>query len=745
MAYSVDSLEGRASLVRRAYEQKAALGVGVPGPWVEEVFDDYAVVCREGKYYRIPYTIAGTEVSFGEPEEVKVEYATVTEALEALTPKGKKWEVRLIREGVSKKGWIYTKKALESLLPFISGAKLRAVETVDGVYAHSGRAAVIGKLAAPNAVEVDGFYEPRAEAEIDDSRRDWLLGEMKAGRVNGVSINAPVEGVKLANGQVWVKRFLGLEALDLATVPSAGGEFLRATESVAREGFMNLEKILAMLKKAKREDLITKLGATPTIEQAQEALEQAYNAHLDQLDAFQKKKDPVVELSAQEATELRTLRDQLRTDSCDAYLTRRLADCNLPEPVKKKIEKQFSGVVFAREALDGAITAEKEMLDALMPSTGIVVGAGETRVVIAREAVDKIQAALDKTFGVKVAGHDDIRPFRGLMHAFAQITGRGEFRQFEIRGLRAEEAIVSTDFPNLLARTHNRRLAQDYNAFDYREDLLISMRGSASDFKLQEANRVGYYADPPIVDPETGDYLEAAKPGEESVTFKVEIRGELVKITEITMRNDDLGGLTKRINGRSRAYRRGHARFVWSFYLNNAVYDDDAVAWFAAGHGNLKTEAIAAAEIADAVTKIMAFTEPSSGEKIGLDQLQKKRLTLVVPDALWTNAVKINQAQYLDAAFTPNPVYHLFGDNDERIVINPLETDANNWGVLCNPADREIVEMKYLDGRQEPEMWIADQPTVGEMLLRDTIVFKDRFVYGGELVDFRNAVKSVVA
>jgi hypothetical protein len=744
MAYSVDSLEGRASLVRRAYEQKAALGVGVPGPWVEEVFDDYAVVCREGKYYRIPYTIAGTEVSFGEPEEVKVEYATVTEALEALTPKGKKWEVRLIREGVSKKGWIYTKKALESLLPFISGAKLRAVETVDGVYAHNGRAAVIGKLAAPNAVEVDGFYEPRAEAEIEDSRRDWLLGEMKAGRVNGVSINAPVEGVKLANGQVWVKRFLGLEALDLATIPSAGGEFLRATESVAREGIMNLEQILALLKKHKREDLLTKLGATPTIEQAQEALEAALETALTPAAPGNGNGADARVLTAQEAQELRAAIEQSKKDSSAAYLTLKLSEASLPAPVKKKLEKQFSGVVFAREALDQAITAEKEMLDALMPSTGVVVGAGETRVVIAREAVDKIQAALDKTFGVKVTGHDDIRPFRGLMHAYAQITGKSEFRDFEIRGYRAEEAITSADFTALIDRTLNRRLTQDYNEIDYEEGRLISLRGSAVDFKLQEANRVGYYADPPIVDPETDDYLEAAKPGEESVTYKIQTRGELVKITRVIMRNDDLGAITKRINGRARAYRRGHARFVWSFYISNKNYKHDGVAWFAVGHGNLKTEAIAAAEIADAVTKLMAMTEPSSGEKIGLDRAMKKRLSLVVADTMWDKAKKINERQYLDAAFDPNPVYKLFGENNENIVELPLDADADNWGVLCNPADREIVEMKYLDGRTEPEMFLADQPTVGEMLVRDTLVYKDRFEYGGELVDFRNGVKSVV-
>ena len=211
------------------------------------------------------------------------------------------------------------------------------------------------------------------------------------------------------------------------------------------------------------------------------------------------------------------------------------------------------------------------------------------------------------------------------------------------------------------------------------------------------------------------------------------------------MRNDDIGTLVKRIKGRMRAYRRGFAKFVWNFFLNNATYDGDATAWFTVGHGNLKTEAIAAAEIAEGVTKLMAFTELSSGEKIGLDPLMKKRIVLTVPDGLWDDARKINQRQYLDAAFDPNPVYHLFGEDDERIVVNPLQTDANDWGLLMDPRDREIVEVKFLDGREEPEMWIANTPNVGEMQLRDDIVFKDRFVYGGDLVDFRNAVKSEVA
>lgn len=745
MPYSSDSLEGRAELVRQAWAKKYEM---MPdGPWMCEVFADYAVVEKEKKLFRVAYTLDGTAVSFGDAEEVKVEYAEVTEpvAMEAMKPTGKKWEVCVIREGVSGNGWIYTRKALESLLPFLEGAKIRAVKTISGVFGHSGTLlGEIGTLRNARALEAGDFSEARAEAEIHEERREWLLKAMESGEVNGVSINAPCEVTKFKNGSIWVKKFTGFIGLDLATIPSAGGVFLRATEAMEGE-VMNREKILELLKK-KRPDLHAKLAADCTIEQAQEAMEEAISAPA-QGSTVQGS------MTAQEAQEFRALKDQMERDSCDAYLTRRLTESKLPEPVKKKIDKQFSGSVFAREALDNFITAEKEMLDQLAAS-GHVAGAGGTRIEMGREGADKIQAGMDKMFGVKTDSKmADIPRFRGLLHAFKVITGEEYRGRFNVRGAApaadhpavAQEAIVSSDFPNLLARTMNRRAVQDYNEFDYQEARLISSRGVATDFKTQEAINVGYYADPPIVDPESGDYLEAAKPGEQSVTYAIQIRGELVKISEITMRNDDLGTLVKRIKGRMRAYRRGFAKFVWNFFLNNATYDGDATAWFTVGHGNLKTEAIAAAEIADGVTKLMAFTELSSGEKIGLDPLMKKRIVLTVPDGLWDDARKINQRQYLDAAFDPNPVYHLFGDDDERIVVNPLQTDANDWGLLMDPRDREIVEVKFLDGREEPEMWIANTPNVGEMQLRDDIVFKDRFVYGGDLVDFRNAVKSEVA
>ena len=49
-ARSPDSLEGRAQLVRQAYDDQVRAGfVGPEPPWVHEVFDDYVIVEHDGE------------------------------------------------------------------------------------------------------------------------------------------------------------------------------------------------------------------------------------------------------------------------------------------------------------------------------------------------------------------------------------------------------------------------------------------------------------------------------------------------------------------------------------------------------------------------------------------------------------------------------------------------------------------------------------------------------------------------
>jgi len=757
------SIEDRASIVRCAYYDILAAAVPPTDSYVLDVFEDYIIVAQGGKYFQVPYALDAAAVTFSEGSEVKLQYVTANEAIEVLgEPTGKKWRVRVIKEGLSGKNWIYPKTALESLLPFVNGTPVFAFEVSPGYYAHASDAELkkaresgkaIGSLSNPELVDAGGLAAIDADLEIaQEGWRARLLNWFKTNTgTRGLSIVAPTEVFSFKTAKesfIWAKRFVGLESVDLATVPGAGGGLLVATEAVAESEIMDVKKILALLLKCGRKDLVDGLGDNPTIEKAQEALDTALaDGH----------RNGGPGLTAEAATELKTLIAQsqealenTKKENSAMLLSRTLAESTLPAPVKKKIEAQFAGTIFAKEALDKAMTAEKEMMDALTQSGAVRNGGQEVHIEMGREAVERRQIALDKTLGVRVQGHDDIKPWTSFRKAYVEITEDSEINgRVSARIMKAHEAIVAADFPNLLGTSMNRRLLQDYAEVDYGERLIISPPYQTLDnFKTQEGERVGYFGDLADVDPETGDYVEVVKPGEEKVSGTPVQKGNILTITRKTIMNDDLRGITRRAQAWGRAARRTFARKVWNLFINNSTYTADSTAWFTSGggsHGNLRTVALAAAELSTIVDNMAKFTEQGSGERLGLAQAAMMKLSLVVPQELRATAFKINQAQYLDAAFTPNDLYHVFGDNNERIFVNPLFTDATDFGVFRDPNDIDIVVVGFINGQVDPEIFIADNPVVGQMFVADKLQFKIRHEYMAYIGDFRGGHKSVVA
>ena len=72
-------------------------------------------------------------------------------------------------------------------------------------------------------------------------------------------------------------------------------------------------------------------------------------------------------------------------------------------------------------------------------------------------------------------------------------------------------------------------------------------------------------------------------------------------------------------------------------------------------------------------------------------------------------------------------------------------TDANDWCTAADPADIPGIEVGFLDGREEPELFVQDTPNVGSMFAADKLTYKIRHIYGGAVTDFRAFTKAVVA
>lgn len=71
-------------------------------------------------------------------------------------------------------------------------------------------------------------------------------------------------------------------------------------------------------------------------------------------------------------------------------------------------------------------------------------------------------------------------------------------------------------------------------------------------------------------------------------------------------------------------------------------------------------------------------------------------------------------------------------------------TDANDWYLIADKTWLDLFEIGFIDGKEEPEILIQDQPNVGTMFTRDRMTYKVRHEYGGAPVDFRGFYKAVV-
>jgi len=306
----------------------------------------------------------------------------------------------------------------------------------------------------------------------------------------------------------------------------------------------------------------------------------------------------------------------------------------------------------------------------------------------------------------------------------------------------------SSSFTYALQNALSMYLSKEYKRFPYHEEILISDRKKAKDFRTIHSVQIGYFDELPDVDPEAADYGSIAPYGDTEAQYAIGQKGTVIFVTRKHIVNDQIGVVQGMVSRMARVARKTHAKYVWNFFINNSNCPD-GTAWFTGAHGNLGSSALDYASLVTALTALANMTEPTpSGTKLGLD-LASFNWHLVVPIALWDLAVKKNQARsyYSSNDLTnkvPNPCHRLFGDHNERIIVSPFMTDANDWGVLRDVEDVPMVEMSYLNGQEDPEFIYEQGPIEEHVYKGDKWGYKVRHEYGGTLGDYRGGYKQIV-
>jgi hypothetical protein len=656
---------------------------------------------------------------------------------QALEPSGRKWRVRIFEYGLSRNRYPipgaagktaplkWTAESARAALEHIDGARCFADHGADG----SGRSVrdLVGFFSSPSL----GQHGPEATLTLLESDcwvREKLLGAREAGRMDliGFSVDAVITVRAVREGSqdvLEVSEVAAINSVDVVSAASSGGRALEVLEGSPTGSHQERAEGVAMIQEQQHDREQT---AGASLHQELESASSSGITAVQEQIATLRQQITIAE-ARQAAAELR-----LRIDE-------KLTASRLPRPLASlvaehlQVDGSHGGREITEEAIDMEIQRVREAYAALSP-VGKIQETG--RVKVMREPEEKLQMALDRMMGLPVEDKS-IPAFHGIREAYITYTGDSDVTGMLPAQMRVREDITSTTFSNALGSTLRRLLLQDYNEQDYGVSLLAQF-SSVPDFRTQERARIGYFGDLPTVSTESADYAELTAPTDEKASYSVVTFGGLVTVTRKMIINDDLGVVPKIVGRLGRSARRTLAQRVFNLMITNpAIYD--STAWFHATHGNLGSTALSATELDVVRTAMRNRTEKDSNKKLGIAPY-----VLVVPHELEGKARQENMREYLDSNNTPNPVRFMFGRDGERIIVSPLLTDVTDWYAFANISEAPTVEVGFLQGRTEPEFFLADDPNVDKVFTSDKIRYKVRHEFEAVVIDYRGAYKEVV-
>ena len=701
--------------------------------------------------------------------------------LESGAKPGSQWAVVVIQEGLSANKRLYTREAIEKSASVFDGAKVYWNHVPGGASALRTPLDIAGFLSKPTvSYQESGKAAILAQLTATDKRaRRFLRESFEAGRPDlaGLSIDAEGRGevMRTADGPVIrVDAITKAHSVDIVSEPAAGGRFLRLvagmpSQLVDEKEFAMLEQKLKKLQEA-RPDLFKLLSATPTegeVDALLRVMEATAAATTTTPPVPASAPATTPKVSVQEAAitpdEMRLFRLQLNEGKVERLMKGR----TLPEPFVEPTRKHMFALLehgASEKHLQDYIEAQVALaakLDEAKGGRGAGVGT-VSRLEVGTDAVDKIVHAWDGFFSGQDIKEGTVTYPRGtsLRELYIQTTGDeritgvmteavsralARFRPLlESKGFPITEAISTTTFANVLANSLNRQLVREYNA----ENSLYGDSGKgwlynvvpANDFRNRDRVRFGGYGNLPGVS-QSNTYQPLTSPTDEHATYAVTKRGGLETLTIEAIRNDDVGFVQRIPKRLAMAALRTHYEFVHDLYRTNPVIYDSNNLFDAGNHqNNLAALALSKASFSAARVAVQKVTEKDSLKRLGLI-LRHLMVPVDLQETAFDMFVRVASAA-IPANFEPD-----FLQQMAKAVIHVIAhaTDTNDW-FACVGADQcEQIEMGYLDGREDPEIFVADLPNAGSLFFADKIDYKIRHIYGGAILDYRGFYGSIVA
>lgn len=610
-----------------------------------------------------------------------------------------RFEIRVLREGLSKNGINYGKKLMRESVQLFDGVPIYAISDAQ----HNGPVAAkkdvrnkIGVIKNPRFLESDLGGEIRATAVILPST-GWAARfteaiEADVADMFGFSIDA--EGDQSKKGRfIEATKFTKVNSVDVIDSPGAGGQLIRFTEAIHED------------------------AAVPQATQNE---------------------TPAAPAAAPVTPDYVALANQgMRMVEAKMYAGAQVAAAALPQPAKDRLLARFTEATqLDRSAVDADIKAEVEYLKAVLP--GPAANNGGARMT---ESVQAGEDVSDKVFQRFVDLFDVKKPAASFREAYIDLTGdrtvtglleNCDKKRFTEAAARFTEAVSSTTLTVILGNAMNTVLQRDYgseNRYEGWRD--IATVTPIDNFKSQKRPIFGGYADLAVV-AENAAYPALSVPTEENQSYVAATRGGIETISRQAILNDDVLVLRRIPSRIAVTAKRTLYKFVMNFLrLNPAL--DDTVALFHGSRGNLSAVAFSASEYVAMYNRMLLIPQRDNAEPLEL-QLSHLFIPVALQEAVF-NAFALGTNNDDTFARKVRPTIHAV----------PYWTDANNWYGVASPADIDLIEIGFIGGQQEPLLLAQDSPTEGLMFTNDQMRWKVRHEYGGNVLDWRGFQGAIVA
>ncbi len=688
---------------------------------------------------------------------VKESFENLMEA-KPLDKTGSDWDVLIIAAGMSKNGKEYPLEVLHADSNVFEGVPVHAARGADHSSEERGVESMVGFIKEGSIKNVpEGIRgtmhisDPDLRVKLLDWHEEGVLDDM-------VGLSIVAEGMfelDPATKRLKVTKLLSGESVDLVRTPAAGGKILDVKESEMEFTQEELDKIL---------EAAAEKGAATALKEREDDKEEEEEEKPEEED------DP--EEDPEEDPKLKAMSEAMKSQFSQQnalYLNNALDSAKLPEHLEKRVRKMFESKDFidAKE-LSEAIKDEKDYLashretivESLTHDNIIRVTADENDKKIAR--IDAIFAEESHVVFKSADGKEQkIFAPTSFRESWSEWTGKHPYsvtmddlwdewlkgsNHYKSWGKRATEgaiyeALITTDWGEVTADRMHKSLIDNYGAFpQYQDWRKICRIIPASDFQAQRRIKVGGYDDLPVV-AERGTYQPLTHPNDEETTVTVEKHGGIAdQITREIIINDNVGAISRipRELGRSAARTLYKAVFI-DILVTNPLYGPDSTALFDATHNNQNTIALAVTGLDAATINMRSQTRFSSTQDIlGAQNLPRR---LVVPNELQGLGDRLvgasDKVRLSLTADTDNEQdVDRFRGQMEVIVVDDF-TNATDYFLIADPSMVEGLVVAFLNGREEPELFIQQDPNQGEQFSMDVQNIKIRHEWNTGITDFR--------